>query len=441
MKKWIMLFISFAFLAGCAQSAGPTSAPVIEPTSIHTSSNQGTLSFIVFGDPAEVKAYQDLATAFETRYPGAKVDLITIPGQSDYRTRVAADFAAGTPADVVLMNYRRFAPFAAKGSLEPLDSYLSNSQVISPQDFYPAALEAFTWQGKTMCIPQNLSSLVVYYNKSLFDQANLPYPQNDWTWDDFLKDSQTLTRDVDGDGQMDQFGVGFEGVLARFAPFIWQHGGEVTNNDIKPTALALDWPLSKEAITWVTELQTKHHVMPNAEQEASEDSESRFMNGRLGMYLNSRRVVPDLRQSAAFDWDVAPLPRDEHIASVLHSDGYCMSASAKDKNLVWKFIEFANSPVGQQIVAANGRTVPSLKSVAESPAFLDPNQKPANNQAAFLDMAPYIRALPGSVGWVEVEEIVDQELTRALYGETSVDEAIQTANQLAQPNLVETETP
>ncbi len=396
---------------------------------------------MVFGDPAEVQAYQDLAATFEAENPGAKVNLTIIPGQSDYRTRVAADFAAGTPADVVLMNYRRFPPYAAKGALTSLDSYLANSTLISPEDFYTQSLDAFAWQGKIMCIPQNLSSLVVYYNKELFDQVNLPYPENDWTWDDFLQAALALTRDLDGDGQADQHGVGFEAVLARFAPFIWQHGGEVTNNDIKPTALALDWPLSREAVTWVTELQTKHHAMPNAEEEASEDSESRFMNGRLGMYLNSRRVVPDLRQINTFDWDVAPLPRDEHIASVLHADGYCMSAIAKNKDLAWKFIEFANSPAGQIIVAATGRSVPSLKSVAESPAFLDPGQKPGNSKAAYLDTAPFIRTLPGTITWVDVEEIADQELTRALYGDISVDEAIQNAIQLAQPYLVQPDAP
>lgn len=426
LKILIIVFAVILVLTGCARGE---------------QSPSGTLSFMVFGDPAEVKAYQDLAAAFEAKYPEAKVKLIEIPGQSDYRKRVAADFAAGTPADVVLMNYRRFSDFAAKGALAPLDDYLAKSDQIGRQDFYSQAMDAFTYQGKQICIPQNLSSLVVYYNKNLFDQANLAYPKNDWTWQDFLQAAQTLTQDVDGDGTTDQHGLGFESVLARFAPFIWQHGGEVTNNDILPTKLALDWPLSLQAVSWVTDLQTKYKVVPNAEEEAAEDSESRFMNGRLGMYLNSRRSVPTFREIETFDWDVAPLPRDEHIASVLHSDGYCMAAKAANKNLVWKFIEFANSAEGQKIVAKTGRTVPSLKSVAESAEFLDPTQKPANSQAAFLSTADYIRPLPGSPGWIDVEEIVDQELTRAFYGEASVEEAIQTANNLAQPFLAEKDKP
>ncbi len=425
-KKFLVFFILLlpVLLSGCAKSA---------------SNHGGSVSFMVFGDPAELKAYQQLSAAFEAQNPGAKVELIHIPSQTDYRKRLSADFAAGTPADVVLMNYRRYAPFAAKGALEPLEPYLKESKVLAHTDFYEQALDPFTWRGQVMCIPQNLSSLVVYYNKNLFDQAGLSYPANDWSWEDFLRTAQALTLDLDGDGRADQHGLGFEVSLARFAPFIWQHGGEITNSDLNPTALALDWPLSAEAITWVVELQTKYQVTPDLEQEAAEDSESRFLNGRLAMYLNSRRGVPAYREITTFDWDAAPLPRDQHQAGVLHADGYCMAAKAVNKDLVWAFIEFANSPQGQQLIAATGRTVPSLKSVAESAAFLDPGQKPANSRGAFLDPLPYIRALPATPTWIDAEEAADQELIRAFFGQVSVKQAIEAAIRLAGPFLVENE--
>ena len=430
MKSWPVLLLLFLLLAGCARA---------DPISPSTSVSPETFSFMVFGDPPELAAYQQLTQAFEARYPQAQVQLIAIPSQADYRTRLAADFTAGTPADVVLLNYRRYAAYAAKGALEPLEPYLANSQVISFQDFYPQALAPFTWRNQLMCIPQNLSSLVVYYNKELFDQVKLPYPQPGWTWEDFLKSAKALTRDQDGDGQPDQYGFGMEVSLARFAPFIWQHGGEITDNDLNPTRLALDWPRSQEAIEWLAALQNQHGVAPGAEQEAAEDSESRFMNGRLGMYLNSRRGVPIYRQISAqtggFDWDVAPLPGDRHLASVLHSDGYCMPSGVKNKALAWQFIEFANSAEGQRIVAATGRSVPSLISVAESLAFLAPDQKPEHSRSAFLDPLPYIRPLPVVPTWIEVEEVIDQELKRAFYGQASVEQAIQSAIRLAQPYL------
>ena len=71
--------------------------------------------------------------------------------------------------------------------------------------------------------------------------------------------------------------------------------------------------------------------MPNAEQEAAEDSESRFMNGRLAMFFNSRRGVPTYRESVSFDWDVAPLPRADFEVNILHTDGYCLPSASKNK--------------------------------------------------------------------------------------------------------------
>ncbi|HSD84613.1 MAG TPA: sugar ABC transporter substrate-binding protein, partial [Anaerolineae bacterium] len=82
-----------------------------------------------------------------------------------------------------------------------------------------------------------------------------------------------------------------------------------------------------------------------------------------------------------------------------------------------------NSAEGQQIIAGTGRTVPSLKSVAESAAFLDPNARPANSRV-FLDVIPALRALPVLSNWADIEETADAELERAFYGTASVDDAI-----------------
>jgi len=149
-----------------------------------TSPEVARVSFMVFGDPAERQAYLDLVQAFHSAHPEVRVQVTHIPSPRDYRTRLATEFAAGAPPDVTLMNYRRYASFAAADLLEPLGPYLEASAIVRPADFYSITLEAFTWRGTLMCIPQNISSLVVYYNRDLFEAAALPYPADDWTWDD-----------------------------------------------------------------------------------------------------------------------------------------------------------------------------------------------------------------------------------------------------------------
>jgi len=390
----------------------------------------GSISFMVFGDPAELAAYQKLVDSFSQAHPQIQVELIQVPGQSDYRKRLSADLTAGDPADVLLINYRRFAGFANIGALEPLGAYLEKSSLITEADLYPEAVNAFKWQGELTCMPQNMPSLVVYYNKDLFDSASVPYPAADWVWDDFLFAARALTKDVDHDGVTDQFGVGIEPSLIRLAPFIWQSNGVIVDDDSNPSTLTLDLPEDLIAAEFFVSLQTVHHVVPNADEEASEDSESRFINGRLAMFFNSRRGVPTYRESAVFDWDVAALPQKDVPAGILHADAYCLPSASKNKPDAWTFIEYANSAEGQTIIAASGRTVPSLISVANSPAFLDPNAKPANSRV-FLDTIPTIHALPIHPNWAEIEESASEEIMRAFYGEASVDDAMLRAVQLS----------
>jgi multiple sugar transport system substrate-binding protein len=392
----------------------------------------GRISFMVFGDAAERAAYAWLVADFTRQHPEIHVSLVHVPGQGDYRKRLGVDFAAGAPADVVLLNYRRYAAFAARGVLEPLGPYLAQSRVLREDDFYPQALAPFRWRGTLVCVPQNLSSLVVYYNRDLFARAGVPRPTEDWTWDDFLHAARALTRDTTGRGRIDQYGLGTEVSLFRVAPFVWQNGGELVDDPAAPTRLTLDAPLTREALAWFVELQTRHRVVPDQVEEAAESSERRFLNGRLGMFLNSRRGVPTYRTITGFDWDVAPLPRRRQRAGILHADAYCLPRASRAKAAAWAFVEYAGSHAGQRSIAASGRTVPSLRALAESPAFLTPGARPQSSRV-FLTEVPFIRAVPVMEGWVDVEDLAAEELARAYYGRAGLDEVIATTIRRAAP--------
>lgn len=391
-----------------------------------------TVSFMVSGSQEEYQAYQSLVDAFQADNPDYRIDLRYVPDDADYRRRLAADFSAGTPADVFLLNYRRIAPFAVEGAMTPIGSYLEQSAVISQEDFYQPAIDAFRYNGELWCLAQNVSSLVIYYNKTLFDAAGLDYPSADWTWDDFVAAARALTVDKDGDGVTDQYGASIDPILYRLAPFIWQNGGELVDDNANPTRLAIDSPQAQEAFQWFVDLQVKEQVVPDAAAEAARDGESRFLDGTVGMFFNSRRATPTMRTIESFDWDVAPLPRGDQPASVLHVDGYCLAAQSKNKEAAWKFIEYANSPQGQEIIARTGRTVPSLRSVAESPAFLDPTAKPANSQV-WLDVVPTLRQVPVYGNWPAIEDAVSKEIERAFYGQATVEEATSAALSITEP--------
>lgn len=392
---------------------------------VMNAAESSSITFAYWGDPAEADAYEQVIETFEAQNEGVHVEGQYTPGKGDYKRRISTTFAGGTPPDVFLINYREYGQYADSGALEPLGPMLDASDSIAEEDFYDIALDAFRYDGEELvCIPQNISSLVVYYNVDLFEQAGVPLPTADWTLDDFVAAAEQLTVDSDGDGNTDTFGLVTESSLIRFAPFIWSAGGDIVDDEVNPTQLTLDTPEARSAISWFTSLGAADKgVVPTEAEVLAEDDLSRFMNGRAGMYLQSRRVVPTLREIESFNWDVAPLPVDKEPAGILHSDAFCMSASTAHKEQAWAFIEYALGPEGQTILAQTGRTVPSMKSIAESPVFLDGDAKPASSHV-FLDTIPYLHRTPSLAVWPEIEDIFGSEFQKALYEGFDIDKAI-----------------
>ncbi|MCC7359899.1 MAG: sugar ABC transporter substrate-binding protein [Anaerolineales bacterium] len=428
------LALSVALAAGCAPAATNTPAHTpMSPTAAPTTSRP--VSWMVHADPNEVVAFQKVAEAFEARHPGVSVTLVNIAtGDADYFARLGSDLVAGTPADVVYMDYRDAARYYANHAFQPITAQFAASDVIAADDFYAPALNAYQWEGDQMCIPINMSSLVTYYNKDLFDAAGLAYPKADWTWADFLTTAQALTQDTDGDGVVDQYGLGTATQLIRVLPFIWQNGGDFLTADGHD--LALDTPEALQALQFFVDLQAVHHVTPGRIEEEAQSSQDRFENGTLGMFFQSRRVTVALRASAAFDWDVAPLPRQAQAATILHSDGLCLTSAAAQPELGWQLIEFANSVEGQQLMAATGRTVPSNRAVAESEYFLDPNVKPEHSRV-WIDVIPGLRPAPVLAQWEEIAGRADDEIERAFYGDITAQAALDLIVADAGPRLTE----
>jgi len=389
--------------------------------------DDGALRLVLFGDPVETAGYQDMVTAFEEANPDVDVTLSPVAEQDDLLAKLTTQFAGGRPPDVFLVNYRNYGQFASQDVLAPVQSYLDDSEVIAEGDFADPALEAFRFDGSELtCLPQNVSSLVVYYNVDLFEQAGVPLPQAGWTWADFLAAAQALT----GDGR---YGVGTEPSLIRVAPFVWSAGGEVVDDPIDPTRLTFDSDAARAGLDFFLDLQTVHGVAPPEREAQSQDSEARFLAGQLGMYLNSRKSVPTLRTIEDFEWDVAPLPvaPGGEPATILHGDAYCMAADGNVED-AWRLVEFANSAEGQTILARSGRTVPSRTDVAQSEAFLRPDEPPASAEV-FIDVQPSIRAVPHTANWSRVEGEADEILEALFYGRVEREEGIE--------QLIETTTP
>jgi multiple sugar transport system substrate-binding protein len=419
-RTWIAAALSLVLLAAaCGGTAGDDGSPASPGAPV-----SGEISFMTFGDPEELQAYRNLIDGFKEVEPDVTVNLIEASDRTDLLARLSTSFAGGTPPDLFLINYRFFGQFAVTGVLEPVQPRLDSSTIFEEGDFYPQPIEAFQFDGELTCMPQNVSSLVVYYNRDLFAEAGVPEPAAGWTWDQFQAAATALTKDLDGDGVTDQYGAGVEPSIIRLAPFIWSNGGNVVDDEENPTRLAVDGPEAIEAMQRFFDLHTVHGVVPGDEEVESEDDETRFMNGRLAMVLSSRRSTPTFRTITDFDWDIAALPHHDQPAGILHSDAYCMAAASRNKEAAWRFVEFAVGPDGAPITAASGRTVPSLMEVANSEAFLDPSARPANSKV-FLDTIPDIRRVPNISTWPEIEDAAGGIIELGLYDGVPAEEVAQ----------------
>lgn len=418
------------FLASCV--ASPTAqgpSPVI-------------IRFMAVGGPPELAAFQSVVAGFHASNPlvnhnPVQVELLSVASAADFMTRLTADIAAGAPPDVFLLNYRRMTQFYNRGALEPLGPLLASSTHLQETDYYPVALDAFRdSQNRLVCLPQNVSSQVVYYNQEIFDRHQVAYPQAGWTWAEFRQTALAITTpDQNGDGYPDSYGLGLEPQLIRLAPFIWQNKGTLVDDPANPTQLTIDAPAARGALAFILNLGRKDGVVPSYNAEAVASHLDRFLAGNIGMFVDSRVLVPTLRQSVSFAWDVAPLPVGQQPANVLHSDGYCLAAASAHKAAAWAFIEYALGAEGQTRMSQLGRTVPSLRSIAESSAFLDPTQPPANAQV-WLDNMSILRVLPKLENWPAIERTAGTELEQAYLGGESIDNVISNIEAAASDGFV-----
>ena len=386
----------------------------------------------VFGDAEELAAYRELVAAYARRRTG-KVRLIEVPDRDAHLQKIATGFASGAPPEVFLVNYRNFAGYAARGALDPAGPRLAASKALRRRAFYTQPVQAFTHRGTLQCMPQNVSSLVVYYNRDLFRQAGLADPRPDWSFEAFRTAARRLTKPAPKGDEVRQYGVGLDPSIVRLAPFVWSAGGDIVDDASDPRRFTLDTPRAREGLLAFLDLQGGDRFAPFEREVEAKGLDARFLDGELGMFLSSRREVPTFRTIKDFNWDVAAFPRLREPASVLHSDAYCL-AKGKGADAAWRFVEFAAGAEGQRILARAGRIVPSLRAVARSRDFLDPS-KPPRSSEVFLGAIPTMRRLPVASTWPELEDAIDLALKRAYYTELTVDETLERIDDETAPLL------
>ncbi|UFU06773.1 ABC transporter substrate-binding protein [Ruania halotolerans] len=131
--------------------------------------------------------FQVLADAYQEQNPDITVELKEYDA-TEYDTQMIADLAAGSAPDMyVLKNLKNFFTY------QDGDQLLDLSEVASGVSDEVTGMDAYTVDGATYAIPYRQDAWYLYYNKDLFDEAGIEYPDGSWTWDDYAATAEELT--------------------------------------------------------------------------------------------------------------------------------------------------------------------------------------------------------------------------------------------------------
>ena len=183
-----------------------------------------------WGSPEEIEIITGIIEKWQPGHPNVKVILEHSP-YTGYDSKILTRIAGGAAPDVIATEVDYFVTFASKGVLANLTPYAEKDADFSDKDFFPRIKDRFTVDGKLYAVPRDVAPFAcIFYNKKLFDEAGIPYPEDDWTWDDLLRIARQLTK-KDENGRVIQYG--FWGWA--WQNFLYGNGGQLVDNVEHPT--------------------------------------------------------------------------------------------------------------------------------------------------------------------------------------------------------------
>ncbi|MFD2671700.1 ABC transporter substrate-binding protein [Marinicrinis sediminis] len=316
-------------------------------------------------DPASPE-WESIVTAFNEDHPNIKVNGVMAPS-SEVVQKVTSMVAGNQEVDVLFTDSTRNLNFASKGLLEDLQPYIDESGLNLEEDYYVKSLSDHMYEGKTYGIPILNMTYFIFYNKDLFDKANVEYPTNDWTIDEFLDKAKKLTNKDDN-----QYGYNLRPwVGTHFLGWSYAMGGEYLSEDGSESLVNSEG--SVEAMNFLKDLIYKHEVapIPNADA-ASQGGGVAFESGNVAMNWSGSWDIKGTQTTPSkwdFNWGVAMPPKGEGGSKpVVISNAWGMYSKSNNKDAAWTFIEWWLGEKGQMVLAEQGE-FPSNKQIAKEHAF------------------------------------------------------------------------
>lgn len=435
----IAVTVAGALTLGACSAGGSSGDASDEPdTSGGDAPNE--LTFMFRGGEYDKIAYQQAIDNFEAETGASVTMIVTDPDQ--YATKLQAAIAGNKIPDVFYVEPGRIQGYVYANVLADLTEYVPQETLDNIWDF---GVDAYRFNKETgergqagdpiYGLPKDVGPFGFGYNTVMFEEMGLeaPSPDEPMTFDEFVDLAKKLTVDLDGDGELDQWGTGLN-VMWNSQAFIWGAGADWISEDQK--SVTVDTPEFASALQWFSDLGSVEGVTPSAEQAQTLDTYQRWMAGEIGFFPVAPWDIATYNDVAAnnpdtFGYDVIPYPvanEGDEWATWLGSLGIAAAESSKNKELAAKLATYLSTDLeAQKILAENKVQIPNLKDYAYG-EWIETDAPAAGwpaNTKAFLEIADSKgRPLPGTWTytpewydnfWVGIENVVDGKQSAADY--------------------------
>lgn len=377
---------------------------------------------------------------FNKRYPNIKVVIDGVP-YVELLAKSMLDATGRTPTyDIIIADDPWVPQLASIGALLDL-----KSPTVAPwtdpsydwADFNASPLAAGEWQGKQYGVPLRSNMLMMFVNKAIYEKAGLPAPTPSLTWDQYLEQAPKLTQDTNGDGKPDVWAIDTYFVREPLTPTIWQtimnsYGGQLLDDKGKP---AFNSPAGVKAL----EIHKKllDYAPTGAVSHGFSESLQAFRQGLVATMFNWGSVY----KGSAIDAKTTTLKPEQVSIQVMpvgpagpgaHRGIWSGAVSSKSKNqqAAWTLLQWLSSKEGEAWQTAALGVFPARKStLASKPSepWLTPVFQALQQAYDASDKGRMWRIRsPKSDA---AQQILADEISRALAGQVSPAEALNTAAQ------------
>lgn len=272
---------------------------------------------------------------FEENHPGVKVHYVSGIPKEDYSEWLSGKILKGLAPDVMMIKDEDFNRFAELEILEKLDYYLTKDEGFNSERYYETALKSGKIGDIQYALPFETVPYLMFVNKTLLNKEGIAIPDNDYTFEDLYNICKKITKDLDGDGLIDQFGIykySWQEAAASNGAKLFSEDGKqcyFTNNELQ------------EAIKFTKALSDLDENQ-KVTKEMFDKGRVAFMPLTYAEYRTYKAYPYKVKRYMDFKWDCITLPKGKSgsNSSVVDSLNIGMSKDSKHKDLSWEFLKY-----------------------------------------------------------------------------------------------------